>query len=102
MKHKIRFAAALIAAALMCGASSVAAVLTGSDQGSAIPTGEADDTYTVSEYDGDVGVYRDGELIFTAGINTSGLRETDRRLLMNGIETGSYEDVLRLLEDLSS
>ncbi|MGM9521860.1 MAG: hypothetical protein ACI3VB_05210 [Oscillospiraceae bacterium] len=103
MKHKIRFAAALMAAALICGASSVAAVLTGSAQEEAAAQEKNTAcSYTVSEYDGDVGVYCDGELLYTTDINIAGLREADRKLLIKGIETGSYEDVLRLLEDLSS
>lgn len=52
--------------------------------------------------DGKVVVFRSDEqetLFLKTDIHVSGLREYDKKLLQNGIQVNSYEEVIGLLED---
>ncbi len=61
--------------------------------------------YTLRSYGGGVGVFSDNdysEPIFFAEIDISSLRAVDRDMFETGVTVGSWEDVLRLLEDFMS
>ena len=105
MRHRVRAAAALILTAAVFAGGSAAAVASNSGaQEEAAPSVEEPKTglYLIARYGDKVGVYLDGELLYTEDIDVSGLRAADRQLLENGIGTDSYEDVLKLMEDLNS
>ena len=113
MKTRIWLTGGLCAAAVMLAGMSTAAVLAEDAEaqaGAAVlhtQIEQADDEsragkYIVADLAGRIGVYYMDQLIYTADIETAGLRALDRELLARGIETSSYEDVLRLLEDFGS
>lgn len=58
--------------------------------------------YLLTRYGDGIGVYRGEELILSVPVNVEGLRDVDRELIANGIETQSYDDVLKLLEDFGA
>lgn len=63
----------------------------------------AEELYVLKNRGGTAAVFSgSGELLLETDISVAGLRETDRKMLENGIEVNSYESVLKLLEDLSS
>ncbi len=112
MKCRIWMAGGLLSAALLSAAFSAAVVFTALPDATeakdgliAAPAAAQDavaDKYTVADENGKIGVYYMGELMYLTDIRTDGLREIDKDLLGRGIETSSYEDVLRLLEDFGS
>mgnify|MGYP007092030485 CR=1 FL=1 len=97
---------ALIVVTALCAVSPFAA-------GAAISSLQQPDA-PVTSYDGAQAefVLRDYESVFApggdrkplqvTGIETAGLRRTDRELLRGGITVGSQEQLLLLLEDLGS
>ena len=61
--------------------------------------------YVVRAYNGKIALFESGTAstpIIETDIEVSALRAYDRRLLEDGIEVDSYEDVLRLFEDFGS
>ncbi len=65
---------------------------------------KAEKKYTVGTEDGFVVVLPEdgGEAVLRTEIRISGLREVDREMIKKGITVNSYEEVLKLLEDLNS
>lgn len=61
--------------------------------------------FVLRDYEGYVSVFAPGgdrKPLQVTGIETAGLRRTDRELLRGGITVGSQEQLLLLLEDLGS
>lgn len=61
--------------------------------------------FVLRDYEGYVSVFASGsdrKPLQVTGIETAGLRRTDRELLRGGITVGSQEQLLLLLEDLGS
>ena len=96
------------------GAIAAAAIAAGALTGSVLGTFDgaaplqrkqepaAREAFTLKVRDGKIAVFMGGDMESPAAetdIPVSGLREYDRGLLEEGIEAGSYEEVLALLED---
>ena len=96
----ILLTAAVLAMALM-GAAAAAAVPERREE-STDPAQAPFDGYILTEYEGELGVLRGGELILRSGIAVESLRETDRELVRRGIRSESYLDLLGLLEDFGA
>ncbi len=65
----------------------------------------APERYTVSVYEGKVAVYDaalPGRPESVTSISVSGLRASDREALSNGIPADTFEETLKILEDLNS
>ena len=104
MKNKTL--AAILAAALLIAVMLTGHVLGAFDGGQpeerAVNVSGRPDKYTLKLYDGKIAVFLGDDLENPAavtGILASELRAFDRQLLEQGIEAGSYEELLRLLED---
>ena len=96
---------AVAAAALLAGYASVAGI--GSGVGGDVPgLAEAvENKFIIRAHNGKIALFSDSFASAPAvetDIDVSLLRAYDRELLENGIEANTYEDVLRLLEDLGS
>lgn len=112
MKSRIWILGGLLSISLLLAVFSTAAVFAfepdaaASSESASTLAGETNnamsDKYVIADENGKIGVYYMGELIYLTDISTTGLRAVDRDLLGRGIETSSYEDVLRLLEDFGS
>ena len=67
---------------------------------------QTENSYVLKDYHGVVAVFYKGSEqdrpILQTDISVSGLRAVDKELLADGIEVGSYEEVLKRLEDFSS
>lgn len=61
-------------------------------------------SYIIKEHNGVVAVFLNNENtpVIETDISITGLRQTDRQLLTNGIELENYTDVLYMLEDFNS
>lgn len=63
-----------------------------------------EDSYRLGEHKGLVAVYSGGdtEPVTVTDIELASLRQADRDMIARGMEAGSREELLRLLEDLGS
>ena len=107
-------ASALCALALISMGASAAVLAAGGDgdgkkvpdellgKQSAVHLTQDEGVYKVADLGGRICVYYMDQVMFVTDIATGNLRKVDRELLSRGIETTSYEDVLKLLEDMGS
>ena len=58
--------------------------------------------YILAAAEGNIGVYRGGELIMRTDVRLEGLRRGDRELIEAGIHAETYEDVMKLLQDFDA
>lgn len=58
--------------------------------------------YILTAAGGELGIFRDGELILRTGVLLESLRQVDRELVEAGIRSDSYEEMLSLVEDLGA
>ncbi len=103
MKKRLFVTLTAIGAAVVMTLTAAAAVVPETPEEPAEAEGQPSARgYTLTEFEGGIGVFRDGELIMRSEVDIDGLRRVDRELLRQGIETVSFEDALRLLEDFGS
>lgn len=107
MRRRFMIASAALVLALglaITAVTAAAAVGTPDREEPEIPPAEElrQSGYVLTEYGDGLAVFRDGELIIRAEVDVDSLRAADRELLKNGIETESFSDVLRLLEDFDA
>lgn len=67
-----------------------------------IPEEEPPTLYVLRAQDGELCVFRNGELLRRTGVKTSALPAEDRAALENGISATSQQALTSLLEDLCS
>lgn len=102
LKRRLTALAVAMVAAFSCGIFAAGAAKQENEPEDNTYTAQDDAHYTLMDYQGTICVFQNGGMVLDAGISTEGLRGRDQELLLAGIETNSYEDVLRLLEDFSS
>ncbi len=97
MVNKLKMA---ILGAAVCAALAGAALAAFHDR----PAVQEQPRFILKSHSGNVAVYSDDgtELAVETDIAVSGLREVDRQMLESGIAADTYEEILGLLEDLSS
>ena len=105
MKKIIPRTLVLFSASLCAAACVFAAAHAGRSE--TVPAAEAfsSNHYTLSVYDGRVAVYDaavPGIPERVTDIPVSGLRSSDAEALVRGIPAETFEDILRILEDLNS
>lgn len=100
MRKKFWVLASLLALSVL--AVVTAAALCEAPEPEAVEAPEESGGYVLTDAGGEIGVYRDGELILRTGVRLEGLRDVDRELVKAGIQSDSYEDILILLEDLGA
>jgi len=107
-KRKVRIAilvTAVVAALTSAGVTWGAGQSARPEAPPTVAAEERDGRYIVRTHNGKIALFTDDFALTPAietDIDVSGLRAYDRMLLKNGIEVGTYEDVLRLLEDFGS
>lgn len=108
-KTKYRISVCMAAAAagsvILCGlfpADRAVADNTAADSPPAVQAEPADTRYYLRDYNGWIGVYQGEELLHCTEISVDSLRNRDRLLLEEGIQTDSWDELLLLLEDLGS
>ncbi len=105
MRKRFWILAAAVALAAAGGITSAAVAASGFEGEARRARVEADLTaggYVLADHEGHVGLFDGDRLILDAGIPVSGLRQIDRELIVQGIRADTYEDALRLLEDLGA
>ena len=111
MKKRLYISMTMCVLALATGIASIVVAAAGPGENEYIPTysmteeleTDSDQTgYMLADDNGLIGVYQGGQLLYVTDIAVKGLRAVDRELLERGIETSSYEDVLKMLEDFGS
>lgn len=60
---------------------------------------EDNDNYEVKEYNGRIGVFEDGSLLYTLDVYVFTLPKSDQKLLSDGIKAESKEELNRILEE---
>ncbi len=60
---------------------------------------EDNDDYEVKEYNGRIGVFEDGSLLYTLDVYVFTLPKSDQKLLSDGIKAESKEELNRILEE---
>ena len=58
--------------------------------------------YILTDAGGNIGVYRAGELILRTDVPLQGLRRGDRELIEAGMEVGTWEELMRILQDVDA
>ena len=96
---------AAAAALLLAGYAAVAGIGGGAAEDAPGLAGTGERMFIIRAHNGKIALFSDSFAAAPAietDIDVSLLRAYDRELLENGIEVNTYEDVLRLLEDLES
>ncbi len=104
MKRRLWILAAAVTLAAAGGVTS-AAVAAGAESAARRAPDEAalaSGGYVLADHNGQVALYEGEELLWEAEIPVSGLRKADRELIAQGIPAQTYEQALRLLEDLGA
>ena len=55
--------------------------------------------YELKEYNGKIGVYKNGALVYTLNTYVFTLPEADKQLLKDGIKASSYEELKKIIEE---
>ena len=81
---------------------TVTALSLGETREAAVPASAEQSFYTLRWEDGAVDITSGGEVVTSADIDLSLLREADRDMLKRGVSVLTLEEALGLLEDFSS
>ena len=101
-KRLIVLGTALLLALTGCTAAIAAASAGPEEESEHTGADPAAEGYVLTRYGDGIGVFCGDELVISLPVNVDSLRDVDRALIENGIETASYDDALKLLEDFSS
>lgn len=102
MKKRMWAVIALTALALVSCTAAIAAASGQREEETFDARQLSGEGYILTEYDGGLALYRDGEIVLRAPVDVATLRAADRELIRQGIEARTYEEALRLMEDLGA
>jgi hypothetical protein len=102
MKAKFKVTIFIVALSIFISLFSAIVVLADNREEERADADTETGVYTIKELDGRIGVFYMDDLIYFTDIEVDTLPSSDRILLHSGIETESYESVVRLLEDYST
>lgn len=101
MRKKFWILASFLALSVLAAVTAAALCAAPEPEAASAPEAEPGG-YVLTDAGGEIGVYRNGELILRTGVPLESLRDVDRKLVEAGIQSDSYEDILILLEDLGA
>lgn len=101
MRKRFWILASLLALSVLAAATAAALCEVRQPETADIPPSE-ETGYILTGVNGEIGVFRDGELILRTGVDLGSLRAGDRARVEEGIRSESYEEILMLLEDFGA